>query len=53
MFIDEFRPGDIIPDGRYEPEHWAAMVARGAVMPPAATEPKPDAPTKRRSKAAE
>lgn len=50
-FIDEFRPGDNIPDGRYELEHWAAMVERGVVMPPAATTPKPDAQPKRQRKA--
>lgn len=50
-FIDEFRPGDNIPDSRYEPEHWAVMVERGVVIPPAATKPEPDAQPKRQRKA--
>jgi hypothetical protein len=40
-FIDEFRPGDRVPVGRYAPDHWAAMVARGVMLPPAAPAPVP------------
>ena len=31
-FIDLYRPGDVVPPGRYEPEALARMLERGQIV---------------------
>ena len=44
-FVDEFRPGDMVPAGRYTPEELAALYRWGAVVEVSmTTEPPPAEP---------
>lgn len=53
-FIDEFRPGDMVPAGRYTPEELAALYRRGAVVAvevTATADPPPAGPPPAKRKA--